>query len=47
MTGRVQQRINLRDGHTLGTSSNLHDLVAGFDLSFLQHRKIEAGATAL
>jgi hypothetical protein len=42
--GRVQQRINLRDGHTLGARSNLHDLVAGFDLSLLDDAKIEAGS---
>ena len=44
MTGRVQERINLRDGHTLVTGSNLHDLVAGFDLSLLDDAKIEAGS---
>jgi len=44
MTGRVQERINLRDGHTLATGSNLHDLVAGFDLSLLDDAKIEAGS---
>src|SRR5258708_5011396 len=44
MTGGVQQRINLRDGHTLGTRSNLRDLVSGFDLSLLDDPKIEAGS---
>jgi len=42
MTGRVQQRINLRDGHTLGTRSNLHDLLAGFDLTLLDDAKIKS-----
>jgi hypothetical protein len=44
MTGRVQQRISLRDGHTLGTHPNLHDLFAGFDLSLLDDAKIKAGS---
>src|SRR5689334_1074364 len=44
MSALVQQRINLRDGHTLGTLSNLHDLVAGFNLALLDDAKIEAGS---
>src|ERR1700730_4295270 len=44
MTRRVQQRINLRDGHTLGTRRNLYDLVACFDLSLFDDAKIKAGS---
>jgi len=36
MTGHVQQGSDLGDGHALGTRRDLHDLVAGFDLSLLQ-----------
>jgi hypothetical protein len=39
MTGRVRQRINFGDGHTLGARSNQHDLVSGFDLSLLDDLK--------
>src|SRR6516164_3341577 len=44
MTGRVQQRINLNDGHALGTRCNLHDLFTGFDLSLLDDAKIKTGS---
>jgi hypothetical protein len=44
MTGHVQQRIDLVDGHALGIRRNLHDLVAGLELSLLKDAKIEAGS---
>src|SRR5712671_1991142 len=44
MTWHVQQRIDLRDGHAPRVRRNLHDLVAGLDLSLLKDAKIEAGS---
>ena len=43
MAGLVQQGVDLRDGHALGAGGDLHDLVAGFDLSLLQDAEVEAG----
>ncbi len=42
MTGHVEQRVDLEDGHALGAGRDLHDLIAGFDFAFLQHTEIEA-----
>ena len=44
MTGQVQQGIDLRHGHALGTLSHLYDLVAGFDFSLLPDPEVEAGS---
>ena len=44
MTGLVQQRIDLGDGHALGTLRDLHDLVAGPDLALFEDAKVEAGS---
>jgi hypothetical protein len=44
VTGPVKQRIDLGDGHPLGTRRDLDDLVAGFDLSLLQDTEVEAGS---
>jgi hypothetical protein len=43
MTRQIQQRIDLGDGHPLGTRLDLHDFVAGADFAFLQDPEIESG----
>ena len=47
MTGHVQQRIDLEYGHALGARRDLHDLIAGLHLAFLQYTEIEAGSPVL
>ena len=42
VTGHVQQRIDREHGHAFGTFSDLHDLIAGADFTFLQYAKIQA-----
>ena len=44
MTGHVQQGIDLEDSHALGTRRDLHDLIAGRHLAFLQNTEIETGS---
>ena len=44
MAGHVEQRVDLGDLHALGTRRDLHDLVAGFDLSLLEDAEVEAGS---
>jgi len=41
MAGRVQEGVCLGDGHALGTSSDLDDLVAGSYLPFLEDANVE------
>ena len=43
MTGLVQERIDRGDGHALRPRRDLLDVVAGADLSLLQHADIKAG----
>ena len=44
MVGQIEEGVDLGDGHALRRLSYLHDLVAGADLAFFQHAKVEAGA---
>jgi hypothetical protein len=44
MPGEVEERVDLRDGHLLRAGGQLDDLVAGFDVTLLQHPEVEAGA---
>ena len=46
MMGRVQQRIDLGNGHALRPSSDREDRVAGADLAFLEDAQIEARPSA-
>src|SRR5262250_910747 len=41
VAGQVQQRIDLGDGHALGTVTNFDDLVSRLNFSFPQHSKVE------
>ncbi|MGY4455169.1 hypothetical protein ACVWZR_009829 [Bradyrhizobium sp. i1.3.1] len=40
---QIEQRIDLGHAHAFGAISDLRDLVAGLDVAFLDHTKIEAG----
>src|SRR5260370_36161486 len=46
MIGRIEERVDLCDGHSLLPLSNLHDFVAGADLAFLQHAQVEPRPSA-
>ena len=46
MIGRIEERVDLCDGHSLLRLSHLHDLVAGAHLAFLQYAEVEAGPSA-
>jgi hypothetical protein len=46
VVGRVEQRVDLGDGHPLGGLAGQGDLVAGADLTFLEHPEVEPGAVA-
>src|SRR4029077_11108052 len=46
MIGRVEERVNLHDGHSLLCLSRLHDLVAGAHLAFLQDAEVEPRSSA-
>ncbi len=46
MVGQIEERVDLRDGHSLLRLTHLHDLVAGADLAFLQDAKVETGPAA-
>ena len=39
---KIQQRIDIGNGHALGAFHDPHDLVPGFDLTLLQDAKIKA-----
>ena len=43
VTGLVQKRIHLGDGHALRAAHDPHDLVTGRDLSLFEDTKIETG----
>ena len=40
--GKVEQCVDLGDGHLLGSDGELRDLVSGRDLSLLEHPEVEA-----
>ena len=42
--GQIQQRVGFGDGQMPGTGRGFHNLVAGFDLAFLEDAKIKAGS---
>src|SRR5579864_6724799 len=42
MTGQVEQRVDLYDGHAFRAIGDLHNLVASFHLALLQHAQIKA-----
>src|SRR6266478_4396999 len=46
MIGRIEERVNLHDGHSLLPLSHLSDFVAGTDLAFLQHSQVEPRPSA-
>src|ERR1700739_4327136 len=46
MIGRIEQRVDLCDGHSPVRLSNLHDFVAGPDIAFLQDAEIESRPSA-
>src|SRR5262245_29671860 len=46
MIGRIEQRVDLRDGHSLLRLSQFHDLVAGAHLAFLQDAEVESRPSA-
>src|SRR5262245_35591269 len=46
MSGRVEERVDLRDGHPLVRLSHLHDFVAGAHLALPQDAKVEARPSA-
>ncbi|MCU1226905.1 MAG: hypothetical protein JWQ42_4998 [Edaphobacter sp.] len=46
MIGRIEERVDLCDGHSLLPFSHLHDFVAGADLAFLQHAQVEPRPSA-
>src|ERR1700722_16034494 len=43
MTGLVQQRVDLEDGHTLSAYADLDNLIARLDLTLCQNPQIETG----
>ena len=46
MTGRVEQRVDLGDGHSLLRLAHLHDFVAGAHLAFLKNAEVESRPSA-
>ena len=46
MIGRIEERVDLCDGHSLLRLSHLHDFVAGAHLAFLQDAEVEPGPSA-
>ena len=46
MIGRIEERVDLRDGHPLLRLSHLHDLVAGAHLAFPQDAEVEPRPSA-
>src|SRR5581483_10929114 len=41
MIGRIKERVDLRDRHSLLRLSHHHDFIAGAHLAFLQHAEVE------
>ena len=41
MTGQIEQRIDLGDGHPLGARRDPHDLTTGFDFALLNDAEVE------
>src|SRR5215472_8537194 len=46
MIGRIEQRVDLRDGHSLLRLSQFYDFVAGAHLAFLQDAEVESRPSA-
>src|SRR5438477_12774528 len=46
MIGRIKERVDLCDSHSLFRLSHLYDFVAGADLAFLQHAEVEPRSSA-
>src|SRR5215472_11378265 len=46
MIGRIEQRVDLRDGHSLLRLSQFHDFVAGAHLAFLQDAEVVSRPSA-
>ena len=46
MIGRIEERVDLCDGHSLVRLSHLHDFVAGAHLAFLQDAEVEPRPSA-
>jgi hypothetical protein len=46
MIGRIEERVDLSDGHSLLRLSHLHDFVAGAYLAFLQNAEVEPRPSA-
>ncbi len=46
MIGRIEERVDLCDGHSLLRLSHLHDFVAGAHLAFLQDAEVEPRPSA-
>src|SRR5262245_25340482 len=46
MVGRIQESVDLCDGHPLSRFSHLHDVVAGAHLAFLQDAEVEPRPSA-
>src|SRR5262249_50250311 len=46
MIGRIKERVDLGDGHSLLRFSNVHDVVASADFAFLQDTEVESRPSA-
>src|SRR6476646_3755849 len=46
MSGRIEERVDFRDGHSLLRLSHLHNVVAGSNLAFLQDTEVEPWPSA-
>src|SRR5260370_19639123 len=46
MIGRIEERVDLCDGHSLLPLSRLYDFVTGADLAFLQYAQVEPRPSA-
>jgi hypothetical protein len=46
MIGRIEERVDFCDGHSLFRFSHLHDFVAGAHLAFLQDAEVESRPSA-
>src|SRR5262249_8357196 len=46
MIGRIEQRVDLGDGHSLLRLSQFHDFVAGAHFAFLQDAEVESRPSA-
>ena len=46
MVGRIKERVDLRDRHPLCPLSDLHNVIAGTDLAFLQNAEVKSWPSA-